>query len=147
MKKIFRMLLLMSLISFTLGCSNMYNKPPMALYIKNNSAFDFYSVELTWHKSRNDIRTQVVVNADGTAMKKGELIPFYFNSSDFVSGQKTTFEIAVFVDPSQRNKITIDPPISLYYTNDEKYYLSISGNTIDHLVIQLDEQSDVERNH
>ncbi|WAA09095.1 hypothetical protein [Fervidibacillus albus] len=136
MKKFIRLILLLCTFSFAFGCSN--NSHPMTLYIKNNSDFNVYSIELTWYQNGSNLRTSGGMKADGAAFEKGESVPFYFDRTDFVPGKKTTFEIAVFVDPNLKNKIVISPPIPLYFTNNKQYYLAIRGNRANHFTLHFE---------
>src|SRR5690625_464641 len=107
------------------ACSNHTFKPSensMILSFKNNANFDFYSLEIS-----NGLYTTGISYADGSKIKKGELLQFeIIDQKDMNLDGEATFQFAII---NKEGKFPLNN-VSLELATNREYTFEISGDAI-----------------
>ena len=120
--------LVFSVVIFVLllgACSNYTLKPDensLILSFKNNSQFDFYTLEIT-----TGLYTTGISYADGSKIKKGELLQFEIvDQKDMNLEGEATFQFAII---NKEGKFPLNN-VSLELATNREYTFEISGDAI-----------------
>ena len=138
MKKISLLIgLILSIVILTACSSSLASTSPNGttalIQIVNNSDKKIQSVELHPYQAVTQLSTQGLANADGSALKKGDILSFELSSSEIDLNQPVTIELIVEID---NVKFSVGTVKSIQLSEGNAFNFEITKDTSSNLIFQ-----------
>ena len=138
MKKISFWICIVLSIALLTACSNSLastspNSETALIQVVNNSDEKIHLVELHFYQYGKQISTQGGMNADGSALKKGDFLGFELSSIDVDLNEPITIEANVEIDNVKRSVGAVQ---SIQLSKGNAYNFEIIEDSSSNLIIQ-----------
>lgn len=139
MKKLISMTIF--LMIFLTACTENYGTPiepnenNMIITIKNNTDFEFYGLEVAILN-----QSQGTVNADGSAIEKGDDLRFEFLEEDFELEGKAEMEIFILTDTNTEDngdRIPLNNKVKLDLDSNKEIFFELTGKSLNKAALRM----------
>ena len=109
------------------------NSQTALIQVVNNFDNNIRSIELDFHQNGMQLTTQGAANADGSALKKGDILSFEVSSSDFDLNQPITIKANVKINNVKMFAGTVE---LIQLSKGNAYNFEITEDTSSNLIFQ-----------
>ena len=138
MKRISLLICVILSIALLTACSSSLsstspNSATALIQVVNNAHNKIQSVELNFYQDGQQLTTQGSANADGSALKKGDILSFELGSSELDLSQPVTIEASVTIDNVKLSAGTVK---SIQLSEGNAFHFEITEDTSSDLIFQ-----------
>lgn len=94
----------------------------MKLHFENQTDIEVYGIELHLGDT-----SSTVVNADGSAIAKGDNLVIEVLREDFTSAGHTSFDLYLLGDQNGKNRMPVDQSMSIDFIPGEEWHFKVTG--------------------
>ncbi|WP_404448664.1 hypothetical protein LG307_04885 [Sutcliffiella horikoshii] len=107
------------------------------LALINNTNIDIYGYEVSYFQDGTPRGGSGGGQyADNSKIKKGETFTLEFDHVNFLPDKEVIFEISIFTNVNQMEKVTLKSPvITMISSMESTYYLNLTGNSVGDLEV------------
>ena len=138
MKKISLFIYIILSMALLAACSSSLastssNSETALIQVVNNSHNEINFVELHFYQYGKQLSTSGAANADGSALKKGDIISFELSSSEADLNEPVTIELIVEIDNVKLSAGTVK---SIQFSKGKAFNFEIAEDTLSNLMFQ-----------